>query len=99
MGDLELKTCDKQLSDGDKYCTAKITKKLEKGSYVIAFWTKGEEGFFLQFVLDRPFQLQEQDAAKFWKIAGFGQNFLDDQYSTEFLSLSKKNNQRNSSST
>ena len=73
---LILRSCDKHL------CTAKSesdTTTLEimdvDSRCTIAYWEADSEGYDLQFVGPRPFQMT--NAIDFWFVAKFGQSILD----------------------
>lgn len=80
IGDLELRSCNSNLLSSTPHSTANIVR-VERDRedkpycYSLAYWTKGSEGFTLQFVADRPFRYAS--AEDFWFLAEFGQKFLD----------------------
>lgn len=90
IGDLCLRTCDTHLMSWKDHETAEIAKYSTNVSnndgkefnFTIAYWIKGSEGFDLKFVGDRPFSV-EIDRDTFWKLAEFGQEYLDEWFSNE----------------
>lgn len=80
LNDLELKSCNSGLLSSSPHSSANIVKndidhEGKPYCYSLAYWTKGSEGYSLQFVGDRPFRYST--AEDFWFLAEFGQKFLD----------------------
>ncbi len=79
IGHLEVRTCDKKLTSNGVHKTAEIVCWIEGDTcYTLASWKKHKEGFELNFVGDRPFNIDDKDT--FWDIAKFGQEFLDNNF-------------------
>ena len=79
---LEVRSCNKHLLDDGEHDRAEIVKwskdKNEKEyCFTIAYWNKGEEGYDLQFVGSRPFDV---DGEIFMKLAKQGQKMLDEEF-------------------
>lgn len=80
--DLEVRSCGKHLISSGKHNRAEIVKwanDTEKKEYcwTLAYWNKGEEGYDLKFVGNRPFDI---DGELFMKLAKQGQQILDDEF-------------------
>ena len=80
--DLEVKSCRKLLTSDGEHNLAEIIKwdtDTDKKEYclVLAYWNKGNEGYNLQFVNGRPFDV---DSELFMKLAKQGQQILDNIY-------------------
>ena len=80
---LELRSCGEHLFvDGVEHNRAEIiqwandTGKKEY-CWTVAYWNKGKEGYNLQFVGGRPFDV---DGELFMKLAKQGQQMLDDAF-------------------
>jgi hypothetical protein len=77
IGDLEVKSCAKDLTEYGPHVTAKILYHLNPQlMYVTAYWERenGVGGYFLKFVGSRPL-LCNRD--RFWEVAQMGQSYLD----------------------
>lgn len=73
--DLEVRSCN------GKQKKAEIVKWEDEAScYTLAYWTKDSEGYDLQFVGNRPFDVDEQ---LFMELAKQGQLILDSYFSIE----------------
>tara|TARA_R110000787_G_scaffold252616_1_gene358090 strand:- start:321 stop:596 length:276 start_codon:yes stop_codon:yes gene_type:complete len=82
INDVELRSTGKHLLNNDSHSTAEIVKwsKKQDGEdycWVVAYWIKDREGFDLQFVGSRPFDIK---AKTFMKVAKQGQQMLDDAF-------------------
>lgn len=81
VGDLELRSCGKHLLSDGEHNRAEIIKwdkySIDRKEYcwTVAYWDVGEEGYNLQFVGGRPFDV---DGELFMKLAKQGQQMLDD---------------------
>lgn len=64
---IEVFSCD------NEECCGKDGKE---SCIVIAYWQKNNEGYYLQFVGDRPFH-SAIDREDFWRLAKFGQHYLN----------------------
>jgi hypothetical protein len=49
--------------------------------FVLCFYNRGSEGYNIEFVGDRPFDLEDQSA--FWSLLRFGQKVLDATFELE----------------
>lgn len=79
---LEIRSCGKHLISDGKHDRAEIVKwanDMNKKEYcwTVAYWNKGKEGYDLQFVGSRPFDV---DNKLFMKLAKQGQQMLDDAF-------------------
>lgn len=63
--------------NGNEYC------------YTLAFYYSNNEGYYVQFVGDRPFKLDGYDV--FWHILQYGQSVLDAKFMLEYNTLSNLN--------
>ena len=82
IGDLELRSCNKQLISSLNQETAEIVKWMKKDNvgeycYTVAYWIESNEGFDLKFVGNRPFKLNYE---RFMHLADIGQKMLDKIY-------------------
>ena len=79
IGDLEAQSCDIHLIHDGPNETIEISQWGNDNSYrwVIANFERGEEGFWLKFVGDRPFR-NDVNWLNFGKLAREGQKILDD---------------------
>ena len=82
FGELELRSCGKHLLSDGEHNRAEIVKwayDTDKKEYcwTVAYWNKGKEGYYLQFVSGRPFDL---DSKLFMKLAKQEQQMLDDAF-------------------
>jgi len=80
--DLEVRSCGKHLLSDGEHTRAEIVKwanDTDKKEYcwTVAYWNKGKEGYDLQFVGSRPFDV---DGELFMKLAKQGQQMLDDAF-------------------
>jgi hypothetical protein len=62
-------TIPRENGDGSKYRIA------------ICFYQKGSEGYYVKFIGDRPFRLENHEA--FWSLLKFGQTVLDASFALE----------------
>lgn len=82
---IEVRTCSSALllNEGD-HTTAEVIRWFHEGDkrhcIVLAYWKLGKEGYDLQFVGNRPFQIPW---VEFMEAAEFGQKFLDDRFTEE----------------
>lgn len=79
IGDLEVRSCGEHLFTDGEHSRAEIVKwdnDTDKTEYcwTVAYWNKGKEGYDLQFVGGRPFDV---DGKLFMKLAKQGQKILD----------------------
>ena len=78
--DLEVRSCVKYLLSDGEHNSAEIVKwakDVREKEYcsTVAYWNEGKEGYYLQFVGRRPFDV---DGEIFMKLAKQGQQMLDD---------------------
>lgn len=88
--DYELRACPKGLAkffseDEEANETIELVKwrfdNKEPYCFVIAYWTKDDEGYSLQFVGDRFIRnILEEDVSILWKAISSAQRVLDDWY-------------------
>lgn len=74
INDLELRSCDENLTSIKEHSTCEIVKWEKSSCYTVAFWKENNECFDLKFVGNRPFS---EDKDNFWKLAKIGQDFLE----------------------
>jgi hypothetical protein len=81
VGDLEVRSCGNLLSS-DRAEIVQWSDDTDKKEHcwTLAEWKKGTEGFYLQFIGDRPFDV---DSKLFMKLAKQGQQILDDAFNCE----------------
>jgi len=77
--DLELRSCGKHLLLDKEHDRAELVQwntdiKEKEYCWTVAYWVKGKEGYDLQFVGDRPFQVNSDS---FMYLAKQGQELLD----------------------
>lgn len=78
---LEVRSCNENLLSGGDHTTAEVVKwDVEERPSCLAYWTKDSEGYDLQFVGNRPFDVDEQ---LFMELAKQGQLILDSYFSIE----------------
>jgi hypothetical protein len=75
---LELRSCDESLTSNGEHSTAEIVEWIKDESekefcWTLAYWKTDSDGYFLQFVQDRPFGV---DSKLFMELAKQGQNLL-----------------------
>ncbi|MCP4355979.1 MAG: hypothetical protein GY793_10200 [Proteobacteria bacterium] len=80
--DLEVRSCGKHLLSGSEHNRAEIVKwandtENKEYCWIVAYWNKGKEGYDLQFVGGRPFDV---DSELFMTLAKQGQQILDDAF-------------------
>jgi len=80
--DLEVRSCGKHLLSDSERNRAEIVKwandtRKKEYCWTVAYWNKGKEGYDLQFVGGRPFDV---DSKLFMKLAKQGQQMLDDAF-------------------
>ena len=80
--DLEVRSCGKHLLSDGEHNRAEIVKWAKdtgKKEYcwTVAYWNENKEGYDLQFVGGRPFDV---DGELFMKLAKQGQQMLDDAF-------------------
>lgn len=80
--DLELRSCGKHFLSDSEHNRAEIVKwsnDTDKKEYcwTVAYWNEGKEGYDLQFVGDRLFDV---DSGLFMKLAKQGQQMLNDAF-------------------
>ena len=80
INNLEVRSCGKHLLSDNEHNRAEIVKWAKDTSekeycWTVAYWSKGKEGYDLQFVGGRPF---ETNSELFMKLAKQGQQMLDD---------------------
>jgi len=81
VGNLELRTCAKNLIASGEFTTAEIIYWGKSGYCItIAYWIQYSEGFELKFVGERPFNLTVKEIEVFWNLAIEGQNILEDYF-------------------
>ncbi len=81
--DLEVRSCNESLLSSGEHTKAEIVKwedNERKHCYTLAYWTKDSEGYDLQFVSNRPFDV---DFQLFMELAKQGQLILDSYFSIE----------------
>ena len=80
LGNIEVRTCGKHLTNDKRHITAEIIKWHENKEtcHTIAYWARDEEGFYIKFIGRRPFDDCSGDI--FWKIAKIGQEHLDEYF-------------------
>ena len=78
IDNLELRSCGEHLLSVKPHTTCEIVKWKKSGlkeyCYVVAYWKRNKEGFDLQFVGDRPFDIEPH---LFMYLAQIGQYWLD----------------------
>lgn len=83
IGNLELRSCDKHLISDSEHTTAEIVSWYNNNEKdyccTIAYWTRDDEGFYLKFVGDRPFDDFEH-WNDFGKLAKQGQEILNEYF-------------------
>jgi len=82
IDELELRSCNEYLTLSGVHDGAEIVKWDSDGKaycYTLAYWKRGEEGYDLLFVGNRPFEVNQKD---FWFLANQGQKLLTE-YFTE----------------
>lgn len=82
INNLEMRSCSNHLLNKGEHTTAEIVKWAKDKDnkeycWTVAYWIKGKEGFDLQFVGSRPFDIK---AKNFMKVAKQGQQMLDDAF-------------------
>ncbi len=81
IDNLEVRSCNENLLSVGDHTKAEIVKWEDEAScYTLAYWTKDSEGYDLQFVGNRPFDVDEQ---LFMELAKQGQLILDSYFSIE----------------
>ena len=80
LGDVSVRACDENLLDFKDLSTAEIVKWQGETCYTVANWRKGKEGYDLQFVGSRPFEIPP---IIFFELAKFGQDRLNEYFSDE----------------
>lgn len=81
-GNLGVRSCDDSLLTCNEHTRAEIIEWFDdrKTCYVIAYWQRDKEGYYLKFVGDRPMKstVSPQD---FFRLAKLGQDELDSFFS------------------
>jgi hypothetical protein len=83
IDNLEIRSCNETLLSGGDHTTAEVVKwdgEERPNCYTIAYWSKGGEGYELQFVGNRPFDVDEK---LFMELAKYGQLILDGYFNLE----------------
>ncbi len=78
IGNAELRTCTEQLMLEGDHVTAEVIYWQGESCFTLASWTKGEEGFDLRFVGNRP--LEHSSPAVMFKLIRVGHEHLDDYF-------------------
>jgi hypothetical protein len=84
QGDLELRSCGEALlTDAVEHTTAEIVRRVCSGGieycYVLAYWKRDKEGYYLKYVGNRPFE-DGISYTTFHYLAKYGQKELDNYF-------------------
>ena len=79
IGSLEVRSCNEHLLSDGEHSRAEIINWAKGKTKTIARWIQNKEGYDLQFVGGRPFNV---DSKLFMQLAKQGQQLLDDEFNS-----------------